>query len=129
VKLAHEASGAATADEEEIPEPSVGAGKPRFEGGRDRPARPAAAGGGGARMAKLFIGAGRTAGIRPQDLVGAIANETRLSGRDIGAIQISERFSIVEVPEASADEVIAILRGATIKGRRPPIRRDRGRPS
>jgi ATP-dependent RNA helicase DeaD len=78
-------------------------------------------------MARMFVGAGRNAGIRPQDLVGAIAGETNLSGRDIGAIEISERFSLVEVPESSADEVVSILRTATIKGKRPPIRRDRGR--
>ena len=78
-------------------------------------------------MARLFIGAGRSAGIRPQDLVGAITGETPLSGREIGAIEISERFSLVEVPDTSADEVIDILRGATIKGKRPAIRRDRGR--
>jgi ATP-dependent RNA helicase DeaD len=129
VKLAHEATGAASADEEEIPEVSLSSSAgPRRD--RDRPAgrsgpRPVAAG--GARMARMFVGAGRSAGIRPQDLVGAIANETALSGRDIGAIEIAERFSLVEVPEASIDEVIAILRGATIKGKRPPIRRDRGR--
>ena len=40
-------------------------------------------------------------GIRPQDLVGAIANESDLSGRDIGAIEIGDRFSLVEVPEAA----------------------------
>jgi ATP-dependent RNA helicase DeaD len=78
-------------------------------------------------MARMFIGAGRSAGIRPADLVGAIANETHLSGRDIGAIEIAERFALVEVPESSIEEVISILRGATIKGKRPPIRRDRGR--
>ena len=76
-------------------------------------------------MTRLFIGAGTTAGIRPQDLVGAIAGESRLSGRDIGAIEITERFSLVEVPESAADEVIAALRGSVIKGRKTLIRRER----
>ena len=78
-----------------------------------------------AGMTRLFVGAGRKAGIRPQDLVGAIANETRLSGRDIGAIQITDTFSLVEVPETSADEVIAAVRASTIKGRKQTIRRDK----
>ncbi len=65
--------------------------------------------------------------MRPQDLVGAIAGESALNGRDIGAIEIADRFSLVEVPEAAADTVIAALRGTTIKGKRPTIRRDRGR--
>ena len=78
-------------------------------------------------MSRLFVGAGRTAGVRPQDLVGAITGESPLSGGDIGAIEIADRFSLVEVPETAADAVITALRGTTIKGKRPTIRRDRGR--
>jgi ATP-dependent RNA helicase DeaD len=66
--------------------------------------------------------------VRPQDLVGAIAGESRLSGRDIGAIEITDRYSLVEVPESAADEVIAALRASTIKGRKPTIRRDSYQP-
>jgi ATP-dependent RNA helicase DeaD len=66
--------------------------------------------------------------VRPQDLVGAIAGESRLTGRDIGAIEITDRFSLVEVPESAADEVIAALRAITIKGRKPTIRRERYQP-
>ena len=43
--------------------------------------------------------------------------ESRLTGRDIGAIEIFDRFSLVEVPAAAADEVIAGLRASTIKGK------------
>jgi ATP-dependent RNA helicase DeaD len=57
--------------------------------------------------------------------VGAIAGESRLTGRDIGAIEISDRFSLVEVPEAAAEEVIAALRATTIKGKKPTVRRER----
>ena len=76
-------------------------------------------------MTRLWIGAGRNAGIRPQDLVGAIANETSLSGRDIGAIEITHKFSLVEVPAGKADEVIAAIKASTIKGKKQPIRRDK----
>ena len=55
-------------------------------------------GGIGAGATRLFVGAGRAAGIRPGDLVGAIANEAGLSGGDIGAIQIADGFSLVDVP-------------------------------
>ncbi len=126
VKLAHESSGAA-ADEEEIPEVPLGGrdgGEPRDQRGRDdRPRRaPVAAEG----MARLFVGLGRRAGIRPQDLVGAIAGESRVSGREIGAIEIADRFSLVEVPRSAAEEVITALRGSTIKGKKATVRRDRG---
>lgn len=76
-------------------------------------------------MTCLFIGVGRRSGIRPQDLVGAITGETRVSGREIGSIEIADRFSLVEVPQSAAEEVISRLRGTTIKGRKATVRRDR----
>lgn len=76
-------------------------------------------------MTRLYVAAGRSQGVRPQDLVGAITGETRLNGRDIGTIEITERFSLVEVPEAAADHVVEALRGSTIKGRKTLVRRER----
>jgi ATP-dependent RNA helicase DeaD len=126
VKLAHEATGVAV-DEQDIPQvalPGERDGRARREGsgGRDgrRTGRPRPGG-----MTCLFIGVGRRAGIRPQDLVGAITGETRVSGREIGSIEITDRFSLVEVPQSAAAEVITRLRGTTIKGRKATVRRDR----
>ncbi|MEO7455120.1 MAG: DEAD/DEAH box helicase [Gemmatimonadaceae bacterium] len=76
-------------------------------------------------VARLYIGAGRNSKIRPADLVGAIVNEAGVDARAIGAIQITDRFSLVEVPEEIADGIIETLRGTTIKGKRVPVRRDR----
>jgi ATP-dependent RNA helicase DeaD len=123
VKLAHETSG--TTDEEELPEaelrPADDRSGPRKASGRDqRRARPATAG-----TTRLFVGVGRASGVRPQDLVGAITGESRLSGKDIGAIEIADRFSLVEVPESAADDVIAALRQTSIKGRKATVRRER----
>ena len=123
VKLAHETSG--TIDEEELPEaelrPADDRSGPRKASGRDqRRARPATAG-----TTRLFVGVGRASGVRPQDLVGAITGESRLSGKDIGAIEIADRFSLVEVPESAADDVIAALRQTSIKGRKATVRRER----
>jgi ATP-dependent RNA helicase DeaD len=118
VKLAHEANGAAD-DDEDIPEVAPSSGDER--GGRERRKSRAVREG----MTRLFVGTGRAAGVRPQDLVGAIAGESRLTGRDIGAIEIADRFSLVEVPESAADEVIAALRRTSIKGRRTTVRRER----
>ena len=126
VKLAHEGSGAGS-DEEEIPEAAAPSHR------EDRTRRTAGASSGGQRggrsaaggMTRLFVAAGRSAGIRPQDLVGAIANESRLSGRDIGAIEITDKFSLVEVPEDAATEVMAALRGTRVKGKKVQVRLDR----
>jgi ATP-dependent RNA helicase DeaD len=76
-------------------------------------------------VVRLYVGAGRLNKLRPADLVGAIANEAGLDARAIGAIQIADRHSTVEVPEQVADDVIDALRATTLKGRRVPVRRDR----
>jgi ATP-dependent RNA helicase DeaD len=88
-----------------------------------RPPRAGSGGPGGA--VRLFVGAGRAAGMRPGDLVGAITNEAGLRGGDIGAIQIADGFSLVEVPEAAAEHVIRTLRDATIRGQKVQVRRER----
>ena len=120
VKLAHELSGA-TNDEEEIPDITP---PPRDrDRGKPTSSRPTAA-----SMTRLFIGAGRVAGIRPKDLVGAIVNEAGIAAREIGGIEIADRFSLVEIPDDQADHVIAALRGTTLKGKRPTVRRERYTP-
>jgi ATP-dependent RNA helicase DeaD len=128
VKLAHEAGdGGGAGDEEDIPEIAPPRNR---DGDRDRdrdrvqsPRPPRPARHPSAAMTRIFVGAGRTAGIRPQDLVGAITGETRLGGRDIGAIEIADRFALVEVPDTAVDEVVAALRATTIKGRKATVRR------
>jgi ATP-dependent RNA helicase DeaD len=132
VKLAHESMGGSDDDEADIPQvraPAAGAGEPR--GGRGDRGRPRQRSAGDRPMTRLYVGAGRNAGIRPQDLVGAIAGESSLTGRDVGAIEITERFSLVEVPQDKAEEVIRGLRGATLRGKKPTVRRERyaGKPS
>ena len=74
---------------------------------------------------KLFIGAGRRAGIRPADLVGAITGEIGVPARVLGAIEIAENFSLVDVPEELADEIIAGMKNASLRGQKVTIRRDR----
>jgi ATP-dependent RNA helicase DeaD len=76
-------------------------------------------------VTRLYIGMGSEEGVRPKDLVGAIANETHLSGREIGPINITRNFSTVGVPADAADDVISAMKRALIKGKKTKIRRDR----
>jgi len=132
VKLAEEASGTTDGDGAEIPAAAPVKETGRRERGpareakgpRARPGAPRRRGP-GAGVTRLWIGAGRQAGVRPQDLVGAITGEAGITGREIGAIDIADRFSIVEVAEDVAGEVVDALRGSTIKGARVTVRRDR----
>ena len=75
-----------------------------------------------AGMVRLYVGAGRDAGIRPGDLVGAIANEAKINSNLIGAIHIDDRFSLVDVPERLAQGIMDVLGRARIKGRRVGVR-------
>jgi ATP-dependent RNA helicase DeaD len=143
VKLVHESANPADADEEEIPEAKLrrpredrdryrdrnergGPGGRPDRGPRGRDDRGAKGGRkGGGDVVRLFFPVGRAARIGPGDLVGAITGETSLQGRDIGAIEITEKFSLVEVPAGAVDEVIDAMKGATIRGRRVNVRRER----
>jgi len=77
---------------------------------------------------KLYVTVGRRDGIRPGDLVGAIANLANIEGRSIGSISLSDRFTLVEVPEQKAQGIIDALRGATIRGKKVSARFDRDAP-
>ena len=71
----------------------------------------------------MYIGVGSRGGVRPSDLVGAIANETDLSGRQIGPIRIHDHYSVVGVPDASVTEVIKAVGRSTVKGKKAKARR------
>ena len=77
-------------------------------------------------MASLHFGAGRMAGIRPGDLVGAIANEAGLNSNVIGPIKIADQFSLVQVPEELAHGIIKVLGRTRIKGKKVTVRLHRG---
>jgi ATP-dependent RNA helicase DeaD len=74
-------------------------------------------------MTALFVGAGKAAGIRPGDLVGAITNEAHVEARDIGAIRVADRHSLVEVPEALAEKIIKALRATKLRGQKVDVKR------
>ena len=73
---------------------------------------------------RLFVGAGRRSGMRPGDLVGAITNEAGVRGNAVGAIQIADDYSLVEVPTSDADMIIAALSRGSIRGKKVPVRRE-----
>ncbi len=134
VKVAHLAT-AGDGDEQEIAAPQD-TGRYERSGPERGPRSPRAAGPKGSRkqdeyresvgnVVRLWIGAGKAAGIRPGDLVGAIAGEAGIPSKAIGAIEIAERFSLVEVPDEMADNIIASLKKATLRGQKIIVRRDR----
>jgi len=70
-----------------------------------------------AGMTRLFLSLGRKDHILPKDIVGAIAGEANIPGKTIGAIDIYDKFTFVDVPERDARAVLRAMDGNTIKGK------------
>jgi ATP-dependent RNA helicase DeaD len=136
VQLAHLAGAGAGGDEIEVPVVPLPTVHERKPSGKPVPGKRSAGAGASraptVKMARIFIGSGKNANMRAGDLVGAIANEAGIDAKHIGAIEIAERHSLVELPDALADAVIMALRKTSIKGKKQTVRRDlsksRGRP-
>jgi ATP-dependent RNA helicase DeaD len=120
IKLAHEATSIGGDDDAELDAPQMTLDRDKKDNAARRPRR-----NGAGETARVFIGLGRAAHVRPQDLVGAITGETTLQGREIGAIEIADRFSLVEVPVDRVDEVIQGLRKTKLQGRKATVRREK----
>jgi ATP-dependent RNA helicase DeaD len=73
-------------------------------------------------MVRLFIDAGHASGVRPKDIVGAIANEAGVPGKAIGEIEIFDRFSFVDVRSEYLERVLDRMSGSIIRSRDARIR-------
>lgn len=69
-------------------------------------------------MVRLFINAGSMDRIQPRHIIDGISSNTGLSGKLIGAIDIRERYTFVEVPREYAMEVMASMKNSRLGGRR-----------
>jgi ATP-dependent RNA helicase DeaD len=65
---------------------------------------------------KLLVGAGRSQGLEPADIVSAIVDGSHLEGEDIHNVRLLERFAFVEVPAKRADEVVEKVNGIDVRG-------------
>ncbi|HEU4648432.1 MAG TPA: DEAD/DEAH box helicase [Gemmatimonadales bacterium] len=130
VKLAHQQ---AVGEEDTTEIPATPAPRGPRPGKRERETRqrgqrpPRRGRAGEESFVRIYIGSGRRDGVRPADLVGAIANEAGIEGRAIGAIDIADNFSLVELPAELADDVIDALNQTAIRGKRLSARHERDR--
>ncbi|HEU4889784.1 MAG TPA: helicase-related protein, partial [Thermoanaerobaculia bacterium] len=65
----------------------------------------------------LSIAVGRANGIRPADIVGSIANEANIPGREIGPIDIQEDVTYVGIPQRFVEVVLEKVGKAKFRGR------------
>lgn len=68
-------------------------------------------------MVTYRVAVGHTHGVKPGNLVGAIANEANLDSKHIGRIEINEDHSLVDLPEGMPEETLRLLRKARVAGR------------
>jgi len=88
--------------------------EPRQRKSRDRPAR---------GMERFRIEVGYQHGVKPGNIVGAIANEAGLDAEHIGHIDIHTEFSLVDLPTGMPKEVFQDLRKVRVCGQRIDISR------
>jgi ATP-dependent RNA helicase DeaD len=69
----------------------------------------------GATMQRYRIEIGRNQGVLPKEIVGAIANEAGIAGKDIGQINLFEDYSSVELPANLSDDLMDILRRIRVR--------------
>ena len=111
VKLAHQATSGDREEEEEAPKPAV------LATSVERKIDPSI------KMARLYIGAGKLAGILPQNLSGAITGEARIKGNLLGTMEINDKYSLVQIPEQIIEDVVRSMRDCLIKGKKVVVRR------
>ena len=68
-------------------------------------------------MARLFINIGKAQKVKPKDILGAIAGEANMPGNLVGAIDLFDKYTFVEVPKENALEVLRAMKNVKIKGK------------
>ncbi|WP_151703412.1 DEAD/DEAH box helicase [Nitrincola alkalilacustris] len=97
--------------------------RPRDEGaerGKRRPAGRSDAPAAG--MQRFWLGVGYQHGVKPGNIVGAIANEASVDSQHIGRIDINETYSTVDLPSSLSPDSMQVLKRARICGQALNIR-------
>lgn len=68
-------------------------------------------------MVRLFINIGKAQKVKPKDILGAIAGEANIPGNLVGAIDLYDKYTFVEVPKENAADVLAAMKNVKIKGK------------
>ncbi|MFO0941412.1 MAG: DEAD/DEAH box helicase [Pirellulales bacterium] len=91
-------------------------------GGRDRGRTGSGRGGRRSGMQVYRLAVGSQDGVRPRNIVGAIANESGVSGNAIGPIEIHRTYTLIELPSDLGHDVLQTLKRTWVAGRQLKIR-------
>jgi len=81
-----------------------------------------------AGMERYRLSVGHDHGVMPGNIVGAIANEAGIGGRNIGRISIHDDYTLIDLPAGIPDKTLNSLKGIWVAGRKLGISRP-GEPS
>ena len=68
-------------------------------------------------MVRLFVNIGKKQKVKPGDLLGAFAGESGMPGKLVGAIDMYDNYTFVEVPKEYAKDVLNAMKNVKIKGK------------
>jgi ATP-dependent RNA helicase DeaD len=74
-------------------------------------------------MVRLLMNLGKEHGVRPSDIVGAIAGEAGIPGKAIGAIDIRKQETFVDVSEVHVEKVLHVMKRSKLRGQLLTLRR------
>ncbi len=83
---------------------------------RERSSKPEAG------MQRYRIAVGHAHKVKPGNIVGAIANEANISSKHIGAIEIFDNYSTVDLPQGMPEDLQSHLRNTRVAGQKLDIR-------
>lgn len=75
-----------------------------------------------AGMQRFRIAVGHMHKVKPGNIVGAIANEANISSKNIGAIEIYDTYSTVDLPQGMPEDLQSHLRNTRVAGQKLDIR-------
>lgn len=84
----------------------------------ERPARKRRENNSDIEMQRYCLSVGREHGVKPGNIVGAIANEADIESQYIGQIEIKEKATFVDLPAGLPKEVIELLQKTVVCGQR-----------
>tara|TARA_R110002110_G_scaffold205066_7_gene416899 strand:- start:22693 stop:24555 length:1863 start_codon:yes stop_codon:yes gene_type:complete len=112
-----------TRERSERGERSVREGPGRDKPDRNAPPRRKDRGAPETGMERFRIEVGQQHGVKPGNIVGAIANEAEIDSEYIGRIDIQDDHSIIDLPEGMPKELFKHLKSVWVSGQRLQISR------
>jgi len=77
--------------------------------------------GGETGMVRFFVNVGKLDKVSPRDIVGCIVGETQIDGKNVGKVNIYDKFSFVEIADFDAGNVMSKFKNVMLRGRQISI--------